>query len=73
MRYNQIRFYNPILDCECLRFSAWNEHGHEFFSVISLERSGARRREIKERVLDALEDAMNMPDAQPGEVRVGTA
>lgn len=66
--YQQIRFYDPMLDCEAVRISGFSGRG-EYWMKLPLDPSGRRRREQKEKALEAIEEAI-ASGCEPGEVIV---
>src|SRR5258708_3153852 len=69
MRYNEYRYYSPILDAEAARLSIVNRHGDEYFAVVPCGDEGKVWRERREGVLSKVYAAMLSGHA-PGEVMI---
>lgn len=64
-----MRFYDPQIDAEGIRFSGIAERGGEFWIREALAAEGRSRREQRERALEAIEQAIDRGD-EPGQVVV---
>lgn len=70
--YQALRSYSPVHDCDVVRVSMGNEHGHELWMLI-VDNEGARRfRAKRTAALDAIMEAIDL-GCDPGEVRVEPA
>jgi hypothetical protein len=67
--YSEFEFYSPILDSVCLRVSVSDGHIGEFFAIVPKPSQGSSLRELRNRVLNAIEAAMEA-NLLPGEVKI---
>ncbi len=67
MKYNEFRFYSPILDAEAARLSIVNDRGEEFYAVVPCGDEGRVWRERREEVLNKVYAAI-LAGYEPGEV-----
>lgn len=68
MIYQEITSYSPVLDRDMTRLSTSDAHGAEYFCLVA-QRSGRRWREVREKALDKLEQALMRGDP-PGEINI---
>ncbi len=68
-QYRELRAYSPLTDCDMVRISMANTHGHELFMMLTDR--GARReyRAKREAALTLLAEAVDA-GIDPGQLRV---
>jgi hypothetical protein len=66
LRVIQFQSYSPLTDCEVIRLSMADERGQEYYAMLT-ETEGRAYREMRERAMAAILDAIDAEDA-PGEV-----
>lgn len=71
MIYQEVTTYSPMADADVTRVSTSDSRGAEFFSLV--RRPSRNWKAVRDKILDAIEQAMLEPDAQPGEVAVDDA
>ena len=64
--WEETRYYDMIADCDMIRFTGFSGYGSYWLAEPAAS-AGRSRRAQKERVLDAIEDAIKA-EAEPGEV-----
>ncbi len=67
--YQALRSYSPFHDCDVVRISVGNEHGHELFMLIVDDGPRRSYRAKRNAALDALADALDA-GGEPGEVKI---
>jgi len=68
MGWQELNFYNPMLDAEAKRLSLFDSGGLEYFCVVNNPGSGRSWRERRAEILERLADAIERGDP-PGEVK----
>lgn len=63
--YTEYRFWSPMLGCDAVRLSMYDDHGGEFFMILKDE----QWRETRERGVRLIRQAIDA-GLRPGEVRV---
>lgn len=67
MIYQEIRTYSPMIDGDVMRVSTVDERNSEYFALVRRPDSAKMWRQLKEKVLDALEAVIQTPvDERPG-------
>lgn len=67
MHYTETRFYDPFLDAEAVRISAFPDRGGEYWMRLAVPPPGKARRLQREWALAVLMDAINA-GLEPGQV-----
>jgi hypothetical protein len=65
--FAEYKFWSVILGCDAVRISMVDDHGSEFFKVVPIDNSTKKYRDVRERVLEMIQDAIDRGD-DPGEV-----
>ena len=65
--YNEVRFYDPHIDGEAVRFSGFADAPGEWWMKLPRAPAGKPRRLQRERALDLIRDAIEA-GLEPGEV-----
>lgn len=66
IRLREYRFWSPLTGGEALRISCYNQHGHEYFMIVSAE-NGKALRELRQLAAERFYDAIQSGQ-DPGEV-----
>ena len=65
--WNEVRFYDPFIDAEGVRFSGFSDRPGEWWMRLPRAPAGKARRLQRERALDRIRDAIEA-GMEPGEV-----
>ncbi len=68
-QWSMMRFYDPHIDAEAIRFSGISDRGGEFFIREPLAPAGKPRRLQREKALEAITQAIDQ-GCEPGQVIV---
>lgn len=67
--YSEFSFYSPLLDRQAIRLSMSDDFGGEHFAIVPLPETGKSLRELRDRVLMAIESSIDSGLA-PGQIPV---
>jgi len=66
VRYQEFRYWSPLIGDHAVRLSMWDQHGREFFAIIQTPDSRGYRK-IRRKTLDLIADAIE-GGLEPGEI-----